>query len=82
MNREFGSEDEGKPITTAAGEPIGTVSNIEGDRAQVTPDDSEESDLTEKVKSALGWDDPGEDQDLEKDFVQDVDDERVRLRGL
>jgi TRAP-type uncharacterized transport system substrate-binding protein len=82
MAREFEADDEGKTITTAAGAPIGTISSIEGDRARVTPDDSENSGLTEKVKSALGWDDSEGDQELEKDFVQDADDERVRLRGL
>lgn len=78
MAREFTDDDRGKDIVTAEGDRIGTVGDVREGRARVERDES--TDLTDKVKSMLGWDDSDEDHEIGRDHVDSVDENRVRLR--
>ena len=56
-------------------ERVGTVSDVQNGQARVTPD--ENADLTEVVKSALGWGDADDTHDLQNDDIENVTDEEV-----
>ncbi len=53
MSHEFTDEDRDKPVRTADGERIGTVSDVSGGRARVEGGDG----LTDAIKEKLGWGD-------------------------
>ncbi|WP_101295638.1 hypothetical protein [Halegenticoccus soli] len=79
MAREFTTDDAEKPVVTAEGTRVGTISEVRDGRARVTPTDDESEGLTDKIKSMLGWDDADETHELRREHVDAVDDE-VRLR--
>ncbi|WP_435180262.1 PRC-barrel domain containing protein [Halorussus sp. AFM4] len=71
----FSSADEGKTVTLD-GESVGTITSVEGDTARVDP----ESDVTDRIRSKLEWDDPERDTHTISDSrVADITDEEVRL---
>lgn len=72
---QFSSADEGKTVTVE-GEPIGTVTSVEGDTARVEPD----PDVTDRIRSTLNWEDPDKDTHTISDSrVDDITDDEVRL---
>ena len=79
MARDLTADDKDKPVVMADGTRVGTISHVQNGQARVTPD--EDADLTEVVKSALGWNDADDTHDLQSDDVENVTDEEVRLRS-
>lgn len=78
MAREFTSDDHGKNVVTAEGDRLGTISDVREGRAHIERD--ENTSLTEKVKSMLGWNDSDDTHELQQDHVDRVDENEVRLR--
>ncbi|QCJ47844.1 hypothetical protein [Haloprofundus sp. MHR1] len=62
---------------TAEGTEVGTIREVDGDRATVDRDD--DASLTDKVKSFLGWD--GDSDELRTEHIDSYDEGRVRLRN-
>ena len=79
MARDITTDDDGKAVVMADGTRIGTISSVQDGQAHVTPDNN--ADLTEVVKTALGWDDAEETHDLHNDDVESITDDEVRLRS-
>ncbi|WP_336345295.1 hypothetical protein [Halalkalicoccus ordinarius] len=85
MAHEFTDEDRDKPVRTADGERIGTVSDVSDGRASVESDEG----ITDAIKEALGWDD-GNDEgdgrnrtyDLDDAAIDRVDDDGVWIRQI
>ena len=50
-------DDEGKTVVNAEGDEFGMVVDVEGDTMHVDPDPS----ITDRIRTALGWDDHDED---------------------
>jgi len=68
--------DEGKTVVNADGDTIGVISDFRGGQAYVDPDPG----ITDKIMSALGWDDPDEEEyALDTDRVEHITDDEVRL---
>lgn len=78
MDREFTNDDREREVLTAEGHRVGTVRDVDGDRATVDRDEDDEG-LTEKVKEMLGWDDENSNE-LHREHVGTVEDERILLR--
>jgi len=78
MTRDINSDDVGKRVVTSEGTHVGEVSDVRNGNAHVRT--SDDSDLTDKVKSMLGWDDSDDTHELRNEHVDRVDDE-VRLRN-
>ncbi|WP_224332183.1 hypothetical protein [Haloprofundus halobius] len=77
MVREFTEDDRSKDVVTAEGDRVGTIREVNGDRATVDRDD--DSSLTDKVKDLLGWGDD-DSNELRTEHVDSYDEGRVRLR--
>lgn len=80
MAREFTDDDRGKSVVDHDGNQLGTVSDVRDGKGHVETDD--DSSLTDKIKSALGWDDSDDSHELQNDHVDSIDDSEVRLRRL
>jgi sporulation protein YlmC with PRC-barrel domain len=82
MGYLFSDDDRNKDVVTSDGTHVGTVHEVRDDQAVVDRDDG--SDLTEKVKNMLGWDDDDNEGErpnrIRGDHVDTVDDNTVRLR--
>ena len=91
MAREFTDDDRDKPVRTADGERIGTVSDVSDGRVSVTSGEG----LTDAIKEKLGWDDGnGGDNDdgadggtdrtyqLDDATIDRVDDDGVWIRQI
>lgn len=78
MDREFTNDDREREVLTAEGHRVGTVRDVDGDRATVDRDE-DDGGLTEKVKEMLGWDDENSNE-LHREHVGTVEDERILLR--
>ena len=79
MARDLTADDKDKSVVMADGTRVGTVSDVHDGQARVTPD--ENADLTEVVKSALGWDDADDTHELQNDDIENITDEEIRLRS-
>lgn len=77
MARDFTDDDRNKDVYTSDGDRIGTINDVNKDRATVERDD--DTDLTDKVKDLLGWDDD-DSNEIRSEHVDSYDDDRVRLR--
>ena len=77
MARNFRDDDRDKDVVTAEGDRIGTIRDVNDDRATVDRDDES---LTDKVKSMLGWGDDDDSNEIRNEHVDDVGDDEVRLR--
>lgn len=76
MTHNLSEEDEGKNIVDSNGETIGMVSSVESGTAYVDPD----PDLTDSIKSKLGWGDVDqEDYKLQDSQIDTVTDDEIRL---
>ncbi|MFC6726573.1 hypothetical protein ACFQE1_19830 [Halobium palmae] len=82
MAREFTDDDRNKYVTTADGTRIGTINDVNGDRATVDRDSDSDNDdgLTDKVKDMLGWGDDDDSNEIRSEHVDSYDDDEVRLR--
>lgn len=83
MAHEFTDEDRDKPVRTAEGERIGTVSDVTDGRASVESDDG----ITDTIKEKLGWDDADDADgdrtyDLDDAAIDRVDDDGVWIRQI
>lgn len=77
MARNFTDDDRNKPVVTSEGDRIGTISDVNDDRATVERD--RDKDLTDKVKDMLGWGDD-DSNELRSEHVDSYDGDQVRLR--
>lgn len=69
-------DDEGKPVVDSHGEKIGMVTEVRSGTAYVNADPG----IADTIRSKLGWNDADqEDYPLERDRVQTVTDDEVRL---
>lgn len=76
MTHNLSEEDEGKQIVDSNGQQIGMVTTVESGTAYVDPD----PDLTDSIKSTLGWGDVDQDDyKLESDQIETVTDDEIRL---
>lgn len=76
MTQNLSEEDEGKDIVDSNGERIGMVKSVESGTAYVDAD----PDLTDSIKSSLGWGDVDQDDyKLEGDQIDTVTDDEIRL---
>ena len=70
-------DDEGKHVVNQSGDTVGMVSGVRNDALYVDPDPG----LTDKVKSALGWDDiESDDYPLKQSRIDTITDDEVRLK--
>lgn len=68
--------DEGKKVVNTEGEQIGMISEVKGGEAYVDLD----PDLSDKIRSKLGWDDADQDAyKLPADSIDEVTDDEVRI---
>lgn len=74
MRRNFEGEDRGKRVVTADGDIVGTITDVDGERAFVAPDASLPSDIRQR----LGVDE-GETYELETSQVDAATNDTVRL---
>lgn len=79
MAREtFTDDDEGKDVVNDRGDRIGIVTEVHGETAHVDPD----PDLTDSIKSKLGWGDINEDTyPLQVENVHDITDDEIHVGG-
>ncbi|WP_049947939.1 hypothetical protein [Candidatus Halobonum tyrrellensis] len=78
MTRQFTDDDRGKDVLTAEGDRIGTVRDVDGDRATVDRDD--DAALPEKLREMLGWDDHASNE-LHGDHVEEGTADDLRLKS-
>jgi hypothetical protein len=79
MARKFTDDDRHKDVYTAGGARIGTIRDVNNDRATVEHREDDES-LTEKVKDWLSWNDDDTEHELRSEHVESYEEDRVRLR--
>ena len=78
MAHNITEEDEGKAVVDSNGDKIGLVSGVRGGTAYVDPD----PDLTDSLKSRLGWGDVDQDDyPLDDSQIERVTDDEIRLGG-
>ena len=78
MAHNLTEEDEGKTVVDSNGDKIGLVSGVRGGTAYVDPD----PDLTDSLKSRLGWGDVDQDDyPLDDSQIEQVTDDEIRLGG-
>lgn len=78
MERDFRDDDREKRVVTHEGDTVGTVRDVEADRATVDRDDDES--LTDEIKDMLGWGDDDDAHELRRDHVDREDDDTLYLR--
>jgi hypothetical protein len=78
MARAFRGEDRGKDVVDEDGTTVGTISLVEDDHAEMdaTPD------LTGALRDFLGWGDDDESGRLERDHIDEIGEDKVRLRNV
>ncbi|WP_440007305.1 hypothetical protein [Halomicrococcus sp. SG-WS-1] len=79
MVRDINSDDVDKSVVTSDGTRIGRVTNVNDGNARVDRDD--DADLTDKVKSMLGWGDSDDSHEVRNEHVDRIDDDRIHLRN-
>ncbi|EMA46715.1 hypothetical protein [Halococcus saccharolyticus] len=80
MARDLTDDDRGKSVVDHEGNRIGSVTDTENGKGIIETND--DSSLTDKLKSALSWDDSDDSHELQNDHVDSVNDDEVRLRNL
>ena len=78
MGHQFTDDDRGKDVVTSEGDRIGTINDIDENRATVDRHDDSEG-LTDKVKDMLGWDDD-DSNEIRDEHVDQAHDDRIQLR--
>jgi len=78
MARDFTNADEGKHVMTADGDMVGTIEQVSGGMAHVSPDAS----LDRSIRQKLGWSEEGEaTYELRSDHVDQFSGNEVHLKG-
>lgn len=82
MGYQFTDDDRGKDVVTHDGTRVGTVDNVNNDRATVNRSDNDNDDggLTDSIKDMLGWNDDDQNQEIRDEHVDSSDDDRIHLR--
>lgn len=80
MARDFTDDDRGKSVFDHEGNRVGSVTGVRDGSGIIETDD--DSSITDKIKSALNWDDSDDTHELRNDDVDTIDDDGVRLRNL
>ena len=80
MVRDFTDDDRGKSVFDYEGNRVGRITDVERGSGLVETDD--DSGLTDKIKSALNWDNDEDTPELRSDDVDTINDDEVRLRNL
>lgn len=79
MCATFTEEDEGKDVVNTNGDQIGIVTKVEAGTAYVDPDPN----LTDTLKSQLGWGDTDEKAyPIDDTNVKAITDREIRLKRL
>lgn len=73
----FTDDDRGRDVVTSDGTRVGTINQVNDDRATV--DRNEGESLTDKIKGMLGWDDDDANE-IRDEHVDRREDDRVYLR--
>lgn len=73
----FTDDDRGRDVVTSDGTRVGTINQVNDDRATV--DRNEGESLTDKIKDMLGWDDDDANE-IRDEHVDRREDDRVYLR--
>lgn len=73
----FTDDDRGRDVVTSDGTRVGTINQVDDDRATV--DRNEGESLTDKIKDMLGWDDDDANE-IRDEHVDRREDDRVYLR--
>jgi hypothetical protein len=78
MARAFRGEDKGKTVVDEDGNEVGTISLVEDDHAEMdgTPD------LTGALRDFLGWKDDDDSGQLKRDHIDEIGDDKVRLKNV
>lgn len=79
MARDSTDDDRGKSVVDDEGNRLGNVTDIQNGNGIIETDDN--SSLTDKLKSALSWDDSDDTHELRSDDVGSINDNEVRLRN-
>jgi len=78
MSTIITDDEAGKVVVDRHGEKIGIVDTVKDDTLYVNPD----PDITDKIRTRLGWEDADEDAyTIDERRVVTVTDNEVRLRG-
>lgn len=82
MVENFTDEHRDRPVITAEGNRIGTISEPNGNRATIESTDEERENLSDDVREMLGWnDDESNEREIRTENV-DIDDEKgMHLHG-
>lgn len=80
MVRDFTDDDRGKSVVDYQGNRLGSITDTRDGNGVIETDDS--SSLTDKIKSALNWNDDDDSHQLRSDDVDTINDDEVRLRNL
>ena len=80
MARDFTDDDRGKSVFDHDGNRLGNITNVNNGNGIVETDN--DSSLTDKIKSALNWDDSDDSHELRSDDVDTINDDEVRLRNV
>ncbi|MBV0924119.1 hypothetical protein KTS45_07860 [Halomicroarcula limicola] len=80
MARNFTDDDRDKDVVTADGNRIGSIRNVDDDRATVDRDD-DGGGLTDRIKDMLGWGDDDDSNEVRNEHVDSINDDEVRLRS-
>ena len=76
MTQEFTEDDKDMPVVSAEGEEIGTISEIEGDTAYVSP----AANLQDATRTELGWDSSDEGPyELRDEQIDRIEETEIRL---
>lgn len=78
MDQPFTEEHRGKPIITYKGHTIGTVQEVQEDRATVKRNDDHDS-LTNEIKELLGWDNEDQSHELRREHVDRYEDDKLHI---
>ncbi|WP_418285713.1 PRC-barrel domain containing protein [Halorubrum sp. DTA46] len=73
---QLSDNEEGKAVVNKAGEKVGMVAQVKGNRAHVDPDPG----ITDTIKSKLGWADTDEDMyPIDESDIESINDDEVQL---
>jgi hypothetical protein len=79
MTQRFSEEHREKPVVTSEGRQIGTVRDVDDERATVDRSDDDDS-LTDEIKEMLGWGDAEYTHEIRREHVHRYEDDRLYLR--
>ncbi len=79
MDRPFRDDDRQRRVVTNEGHNVGTVREVDEDRATVDRTDDHDS-LTDEIKEMLGWDDDDESHELRREHVDRHEDDELYLQ--